>query len=696
VALNSLAGEKSPYLLQHAANPVHWFPWGTEAQTRAREEDKPIFLSIGYATCHWCHVMAHESFEDEDVARLLNDHYVAVKVDREERPDVDQIYMAACQALTGQGGWPLSVFLTPDGKPFYAGTYFPKTSRFGRPGFIDLLNQLHLKWRENRDIVLKAADQLTQALEGPEMEGLVGELPGREALNLGIKQLTNRFDPQWGGFGPAPKFPTPHHLNFLLRMYDRNHDEEILSMVEKTLTAMRQGGIFDHLGLGFHRYSVDERWLVPHFEKMLYDQALLALAAAETYQAATREFYAEIVREIFTYVLRDMTGPEGGFYTAEDADSEGKEGAFYVWRREEIITELGPEIGPLFCEYYHVTRDGNFEHGLNVLHTTEDLSVWAKHQGLDPGILAGEFARARDMLYTVRERRPKPLKDDKILSGWNGLMIAALAKGAQALADDRYARAASRAADFILTALMTPEHRLRRRYRDGEVAHPGYLEDYAFMVWGLIELYESMFNTRYLREAIALTDVMLNLFWDDNTGGFFFTGRENEPLISRKKELYDGALPSGNSVAFMNLLRLTGLTGRTDFREKAELMARAFSEEISRYPGAHTHALMAVDFMTGPALEIVIAEGRNPEAAHEMAGAIHQTFMPRKTLLYRPTEPDLKQLTVIAPFVQSMGPVNGLSTYYRCRSFACLAPLTEPVEVIADIQRMHDSTQSEA
>ena len=674
---NRLAKEQSPYLLQHADNPVDWFPWGREAMDKAAAENKPIFLSVGYATCHWCHVMAHESFEDPEVAEVLNQNYIPVKVDREERPDLDQVYMAACQALTGQGGWPLSVFLTPEGKPFYAGTYFPKTSRYGRPGFIDLLNMLAEKWQTSREVVNKAAEQLTGAIKAPTAGETAEKAPGREALENGIGQLMDRFDRRYGGFGAAPKFPTPHNLGFLLRWHHRTRDDQALAAVEKTLEGMAGGGLFDHIGFGFHRYSVDEKWLAPHFEKMLYDQALLTLAYLEAWQVSGREEYARVGRKIITYVLRDMTSPEGGFYAAEDADSEGREGRFYLWRPEEIIEELGEELGGLFCRYYDVTEAGNFEDALSIPHVNENLDSFARKAGLPPDEVGDSLEKARGVLFERREKRIHPLKDDKILTAWNGLMIAALARAARTLEEDIYSLAAARAVDFILTELKTPSGRLMRRYRNGQVEHPGFLEDYAFMVWGLLEMYETTFEVPYLNEAVALTRVMIDLFWDREKHGFYFSGRENENLILKKKETYDGAIPSGNSVAVMNMMRLGLMTGLTEFEEKADQLLKAFANEITHYPLAHTNFLMAVDFMLGPTGEIVIAEGDDPEEARAMVRAVNRRFMPEKVVMYKFPDEKGEELASVSPFVKEMGPFSGRSTFYLCRDYACGRPLTD-------------------
>jgi uncharacterized protein YyaL (SSP411 family) len=674
---NHLKDEKSPYLLQHAANPVHWYPWGPKAFQKAKEEDRPIFLSIGYATCHWCHVMAHESFEEEEVARLLNQFYVSIKVDREERPDIDQVYMSVCQALTGRGGWPLSVFMTPEGKPFFAGTYFPKRSRLGMSGFMELLTKIAELWKGDRTKVLQAGEDITRSLQSGKGHQ-VHDFPLTPAtLKKGQEQLIKAFDPVWGGFGAAPKFPTPHHLNFLLRRLKGEEDHQTKRVVEKTLEVMRFGGIFDQIGLGFHRYSVDEKWLVPHFEKMLYDQALLALAYIEAYQVLGSPFYAQVTRDIFTYVLRDLTSPEGGFYSAEDADSEGKEGLFYLWKADEIQHLLGPKTGDLFCRFYNITTQGNFEEGLNIPHMTTSLGEFARSEGIKPEELEALLAEARERLFQIRRERIHPLKDDKILTSWNGLMIAALAKGSQALGDPWYARAAKGAADFILESMGTPEGGLYRRYRDGHLTNPGYLEDYAFLIWGLIELYAATFEVPYLEEAVRLNHFLLDQFWDPEQGGCFFTPRDGEQLIVRDKEIYDGATPSGNSITALNCLRLGRLTGQTDWEEKADRISRRFSGQVTEYPMAYTQFLIAMDFMLGPSQEIVVAGDPEDKRTQEMITMIHRAFLPRTVLLLRPDDESAQRIVKSAPFLKEMIAVKGKPAVYVCTQYACQAPITD-------------------
>jgi len=655
---------------------VNWYPWGDEAFQKAKKEDKPIFLSIGYATCHWCHVMAHESFEDEEVARLLNKYCIAVKVDREERPDVDKIYMSVCQSLTGRGGWPLSIFMTPEGKPFFAGTYFPKSARISMPGFVDILNQIANMWQKDRRRLLETSEQITTAIQPRSDLDQSANGVNLDILKKGYTQLARSFDPSWGGFGSAPKFPTPHNLTFLLRWHKRSGDSFALEMVEKTLDAMRTGGIFDQIGFGFHRYSMDEKWLVPHFEKMLYDQALMAMAYTEAYQATGNAKYGRVAHEIFTYVLRDMNAPEGGFYSAEDADSEGKEGLFYLWTPKEIKAHLGYELGDLVCRFYGVTEAGNFE-GRSILHMPFSTKAFAQKEGIPLSVLEGILKDVGYTLLQVRKERVAPLKDDKILTSWNGLMIAALGKGYQVFGHQSYADAAISTAEFILKNLRTADGRLLHRYRQGDAAYPGYLDDYAFIVRGLIELYEATFEVSYLEEAIALNRVMVDTFWDKQSGGLYFAGKENERLIARSKEIHDGALPSGNSVAALNFLRLGRMTGNVDLEKRAEQLTRAFATQITDHPIAYTQLLVALDFMIGPSQEIVIAGDRAHETTRAMIKTIHGKFLPNKVLLLQPQELEGKGLKVLSPFIAGMRPINQEPTVYVCEQYTCSAPVND-------------------
>ncbi|MEN6440051.1 MAG: thioredoxin domain-containing protein [Syntrophobacter sp.] len=677
---NRLAGEKSPYLLQHAKNPVDWYPWGEEAFRKASGEDKPIFLSIGYSTCHWCHVMEHESFEDGEVAALLNEHFVSIKVDREERPDVDQVYMSVCQATTGSGGWPLSIFMGPDGKPFFAGSYFPKTGRLGMPGLIQLIKQLAMLWKERRDQLDRISAEITAAIQ----PGPAGESSGRlgvETLETAYSQLRKSFDPVWGGFGAAPKFPTPHNLTFLLRWHGRNRGAGPNPEVEKTLDSMRAGGIFDQVGFGFHRYSVDEKWLVPHFEKMLYDQALLAMAYTEASLASGAARFARVAGEVFEYVLRDMKSPEGGFYSAEDADSEGAEGTFYTWTPREITQVLGRESADLYCRALGVTLQGNFEGGRSIPHVARAVDELARELGMGGDALSALIEESRSRLFTARERRVHPLKDDKILVAWNGLMIAALSRGFQAFGDPSHLTAAKEAADFVLDT-MRPGGRLHRRYRQGEVARLACADDYAFLIWGLLDLYESAFDTRYLSEAVRLQEEM-NILFEDPAGGFYYTGKDAESLIVRDKPLYDGATPSANSVCALNLLRLGGMTGNPAFEDQADRLLKCFSTQVSLFPPAYTQLLQALAFSLGPVREILIAGERTDQQTRDMLKAVHRLFPPNRVVLVKERGEAGTLLAGISPFTGPMNVPETGAAAYVCENYRCGRPVFDASELAA-------------
>ncbi len=593
---NRLINEKSPYLLQHARNPVDWYPWGEEAFAKARAEDKPVFLSIGYSTCHWCHVMEKDSFENEAAAELINKHYVPVKVDREERPDLDQKYMAACQALTGQGGWPLTVFLTPDKKPFYAATFIPRTARYGMNGLMDILPKLSDFWKKDRERVVKAGDDLVKALQQSSEKISDLEMPGEELVQRAVEQFKGSYDREFAGFGQAPKFPAPHQLIFLLRRYKRNKDDQVLEMVLNTLRAMHRGGIFDQLGYGMHRYSVDEKWLVPHFEKMLYDQALVAIAALEAYRASADQEMALLARKIFSYVLCEMRSPEGAFYAAEDADSEGHEGTFYVWRPQELIEVLGEERGKLVADYYGVTGKGNFEGGTSVLHRSKSDQSFAAEQGLAPEKLKQVLEEARMALLEARSRREKPFRDDKILTSWNGLMIAALAAGSRILQDPQYLEAAEQAASFIKQTMVKPDGRLLRRYREGEAGIAAFLDDYAYLAWGCLELYRAGSDLKYLEEAERLIRLVLNEFRDDSGSLHFSAGSEEPADFGLEAEAYDGAMPSGWSAVVFSLLQLGRMLPDPDLIREAENLIKFQQEKLKRYPTGFSYLLTALDY----------------------------------------------------------------------------------------------------
>lgn len=677
---NRLAKEKSPYLLQHKCNPVDWYPWGDEAFEKAKQEDKPVFLSIGYSTCHWCHVMEHESFEDEEVARLMNDAFVSIKVDREERPDIDGIYMTVCQMLTGGGGWPLTIIMTPDKKPFFAGTYFPKDGKFGRMGMRELIPRIKDLWQNKRDDILNSANQISTALQ------LAASFPagnslGEEIFKIAYKELESRFDEEYGGFGNAPKFPTPHNLIFLLRYWRRFDEKKALAMVEKTLTKMRQGGIYDHIGFGFSRYSTDPQWLVPHFEKMLYDQALLCLAYTETYLATKNPFYKKTIEEILEYVKRDMTSPEGGFYSAEDADSEGEEGKFYLWTEDEIRNILTTDEADLLIKVFNIKKEGNWidsVHGTktntNILHLKNDLESLAKENNISETELSVKLESSRKKLFKIREKRIHPHKDDKILTDWNGLMISAFAKAAQAFGNQEYAETAKKAADFIIKNMITEDGKLLHRYREGDAGITANTDDYAFFIQALLDLYETVFEVKYLKSALRLNEGFINHFWDTKNKGFFFTPDYGEQLIVRQKEIYDGAVPSGNSVAMLNLLRIGRITASPEFEEMADSINKAFSNQIAKHPSAFTQFLTALDFAIGPSREIIFA-GRY-DFNDPMLRAVNENYFPNKIMLFweLPFGKDSDEILEIATYLNSYQAQEGKTIVYVCENYVCNLP----------------------
>jgi hypothetical protein len=684
---NRLIDEKSPYLLQHANNPVDWFPWASEAFEKASIEDKPIFLSIGYSTCHWCHVMEHESFEDETVANLMNDVFVSIKVDREEHPEIDNIYMTVCQLVTGSGGWPLSIIMTPDKKPFFAATYIPRDSRYGHIGMTELVPRIKDLWHSRRNEILQSADQITEALSQASIGASDGELT-EPIFKAAYEHFVASYDGRFGGFGRAPKFPTPHNFLFLLRYWNRSGEPKALEMVEKTLQAMRFGGVYDHLGYGFHRYSTDPMWLVPHFEKMLYDQALMAMAYIEIYQATGKASYSDTAREIFDYVLRHMTAPSGAFYSAEDADSEGEEGKFYLWSMEGIKAVLGLDDAELATRVFNIDAEGNFEEqitgrrtGFNILHLTRPLAELAHQLGMSENEIDCKIKEIRRKLFDAREKRPHPIKDDKILTDWNGLMIAALAMGSQAFDEPRYLDAARRTVDFILGNLRSEDGRLLHRYRDRQAAIPANIDDYSFLIWGLLNLYEATFDVRYLRDAFELNTVALERFWDEKGGAFHFTADDAEELPVRSKEVHDGAVPSGNSVAALNLVRLGRISGNPGFEAKAEKIFNAFSDQVRRAPQVFTMLLTAFDFAIGPSYEIVIVGHSEATDTLAMVSAIRKRYLPNKVVVFKPEGPKLPEIVHFAEYARDLKMIDGKATVYVCRKYSCDMPT-------ADINRM--------
>jgi uncharacterized protein YyaL (SSP411 family) len=677
---NRLISQKSPYLLQHAYNPVDWYSWGQEAFDKAQRENKPIFLSIGYSTCHWCHVMAHESFEDEEVAELMNMVFVSIKVDREERPDIDSFYMGVCTAMTGSGGWPLNVIISPDKKPIFAGTYIPKRSIYQRIGMMELIPRVRDLWEKQRNDMDSLGDTIISSLREVSMKG---EELNEETLHDTYQQLFGIFDEQHGGFGNAPKFPSPHTLNFLLRYWKRTGDTMAFHMVVETLKAMSRGGIYDHICFGFHRYSTDSRWLVPHFEKMLYDQALLAMAYIEGYQASGTQEFKKTAKEVFTYVLRDMTDQKGGFYSAQDADSEGVEGKFYVWTLAQIKDVLG-ENANLALKIFNIADDGNFRDevsgkstGKNIPYLKKSIPELATEFGMREVEFKQHLESIRHKLFDTREKRIPPGKDDKILTDWNGLMIAALAKGARVFNEPEFENAAIKAADFILTKMRRQEEGLYHRYWDGESAVPAFLDDYAFLVWGLLELYETTFEVSYLKFALELTEIQLKHFWDEENDGFFFTSDEDTEMLFRKKELYDGAVPAGNSIAMQNLLRLGRMTGNPGFEKIAIRTGQAFSGNVSHSPAGYTMFMQALDFAIGPSYEVVIAGNTNQEDTKVMLEALRHAFIPNKVVIFHPTDEELPEITDIAGFVGDLKSIEGKATAYVCQGYACNLPTTD-------------------
>jgi hypothetical protein len=690
---NRLADSLSPYLIQHAENPVDWYPWCEEAFERARAEDRPVFLSIGYSTCHWCHVMAHESFEDPEVARLMNEAFVCIKVDREERPDLDGLYMEVCQMMTGSGGWPLNLILTPDKKPFFAATYIPKRARGGRIGMTELIPRIVEAWNTRREDVLKAAENVLSV-----MKQWASIEPGKgwdEALTKeAYNQLLRGFDGRFGGFGQSPKFPTPHNLLFLLRHWRRTGESKALEMVERTLDALHMGGIHDHVGFGFHRYSTDRMWHLPHFEKMLYDQALIAMAYTEAYRATKKEVYAKVAQGIFQYVLRDMTDPQGGFYCAEDADSDGMEGRFYLWSEDEIRAALPEREAEMAIKVFNVLKDGNYMEeatggrtGLNVLDIRRPLGETAQFFGMDEWELLQNMDVIREKLFQQRSNRKRPHLDDKVLSDWNGLMIAAMAKGARAFGDDTLREAAERAVEFILGSMRGPQGELLHQWRRGEAGVGGMLDDYAFLTWALIELYETSFRVDHLEMALELHQRMMDEFWDEERGGFFLTSNRQEATLVRRKEIYDGAVPSGNSVAMYNLIRLARITGRGELEDLSFRTGEAFCEIIKRAPMGHTMAMVALETLLAEGCEMVVAGELGDPRTKEMFREISSRYLPFTVCLHRPIQQEeASRIIKIAPLCEPYLPRGEGPTAYICKGMSCQSPVTELDELVSKLE----------
>ena len=672
--VNRLAKESSPYLLQHKNNPVDWYPWGDEAFQKATELNRPIFLSIGYSTCHWCHVMEDESFEDEQVAQLLNDNFISIKVDREERPEIDHLYMTVCQAMTGKGGWPLTIIMTPDKYPFFAGTYFPKKGRMGRPGMIELLPAIADAWVNKKGELIQSANQIKKYLIDSNNKE-IGDQLNQTILTNTNSQFINRYDKTHGGFGVKPKFPSPHNLIYLLRYHNMSGDKTSLLMVEKTLQEMRLGGIFDHVGFGFHRYSTDREWILPHFEKMLYDQAMLTLAYTEAYQITNNQLYKDTAEEILHYVKRDMTDKRGGFYSAEDADSEGEEGLFYLWTIEEIKNILNNEESELLINTYGLDLEGNYKDEATGNKTEKNI-LYLK----EPISNAKSKNRLNDItkkLYQAREKRIHPLKDDKILTDWNGLMIAAFAKAGDVFNSDDYIQQAEKSAQFILNNLTDNNGRLLKRYRNGNAGLDAHLDDYAFFIWGLLELYEATFNVTYLTEAVQLSNIMVEEFWDINNGGFFLGSENSEKLIVRAKTGYDGAMPSGNSVAAMNCSKLNRITGETKWAEISDKIFMTFSNEIQKTPSGYASMVNAFLFNVDSPKEIVIVGSSKDDKTKKAIEKIKSEYVPSKVIIFKDTDDKLNKLSPLAKWTVTQETIDEKTTFYICQDFACKIPTTD-------------------
>ena len=661
-SFNRLGREKSPYLLQHKDNPVHWYPWGEEAFATAKREGKPVFLSIGYSTCYWCHVMEKESFEHEDVATVLNEHFISIKVDREELPDVDQVYMDAVVIMTGYGGWPMSLFLAPDKRPFFGGTYFP------REQFMQIMLQIAEKWRENPQMIARAATELTDLLK--KQEGPLGEEAklDEDLFRAAYRDLERSFDPRFGGFGSAPKFPRTESLALLLRIHRRTGSGQALEMVTTTLDQMARGGLYDQLGGGFHRYSTDARWLVPHFEKMLYDNALLASVYLEAYRVTKNEMFREVAEGTLNYVRSEMTDEAGAFHSAEDAGEVGEEGAFYVWDYSELKKVLSDTELKRITEVYGVTEHGNFEDEKNILFLPASQPWSAKHEPL--------VHELSEKLRHARKKRIPPHRDDKILTDWNGLMIGALADGYRVLGNERYLTAAENAAKFIQEKLYRPNKMVLRRYRDGDAAFPGVLSDYSYLIAGLLSLYQASFNERWLTWAVTLQEMQDRLFWDNESAGYFFTSTEGEQLIVRKKELHDGAVPSPNAVSTLNLLQLYALTGRKEFETRANELFISMSGPMSKYPSAYASALIALDYKLDRSKEVGVIGDRESQVWKDFRKYLAQTFLPNIVLAFGESGKALTDESAPVP-LRGKERLDGKTTFYVCEHHVCKLPTND-------------------
>jgi uncharacterized protein YyaL (SSP411 family) len=677
---NALSNETSPYLLQHAHNPVDWYPWGDEALAKARAEDKPILLSIGYSACHWCHVMERESFENEEIAKLMNENFINIKVDREERPDLDQIYMNAVQMMTGHGGWPMTMFLTPQGVPFYGGTYFPPEDRYSMPGFPRVLISVAEAYRSQPDQVAHTSTAMLGELRRVGLATPSREMLAAEILDASFRRIASTYDPKHGGFGSAPKFPPAMTLEFFMHMHLRNDGAEALEIIKYTCRKMAEGGMYDQLGGGFHRYSVDAKWLVPHFEKMLYDNALLSRLYLHLYQLTKEESAKQIAEETLDYVVREMTDAAGGFYSSQDADSEGEEGKFFVWSKDEIVKTLGQQAAGIFCDYFDVTDGGNFE-GHNILHVATPIEELAARHNITVAEARASIQDGRKILFGIRERRIKPGRDEKVLTGWNGLMLASFAEASAILNRDDYRRVAEANAEFLLTNLCH-DGLLRRTWKAGAAKLNGYLEDYACLIEGLICLFEATGRVKWLKAAIKLTDKMIEEFWDDQDGGFFFTGKSHEELIIRSKDFLDNATPSGNSVAAFALQKLALLNGNEQYKRYATTILRLISDQIRRYPSAFGWSLSALDFYLSKPKEIVIVSPAPGPAVDEFLRAAWKPYLPNRVICC--CEGDCSDAQKIMPLFEGRIPASR-PTAYVCEAYTCQTPANTPKDLIEQL-----------
>ena len=688
---NQLSKSLSPYLLQHSTNPVDWYPWGEKAFLKAKQENKPIFLSIGYSTCHWCHVMEHESFQDISVAKLMNEKFVNIKVDREEMPEIDHLYMSVCQAMTGRGGWPLTIIMSPDKNPFFAGTYFPRETVGKRPGMLQLLPSLENAWKNKKDDIENTIDKVKNYLVQINT-GNGGEDWDETYIKNSFRSFASKFDPDYGGFGKAPKFPSAHNLIFLLRFSHFYKDPTSLKMVETSLQYMRRGGIYDHIGLGFHRYSTDKQWFLPHFEKMLYDQAMLAIAYLETFNKTKNPDYGNIALEIFEYIKREMTDKEGGFFSAEDADTEGEEGAYYTWTIDEIEQILGSENGKRFTKIYGFEKNGNFfdestghSNGKNIPYLSREIKVLSKKHKMEEELMRTFIKSSIDKLYKERSKRIRPLKDDKILTDWNGLMIASLAYGGLVLNDESLIKSAKKAYNFINEKLTDKKGKLLKRYRLGNSGLAPHIDDYAFLIWGCLNLYDATYEVEYLNQSVKLAKIMITDFSDEN-GGFFIGAKDSEKLMIRSKDSYDGAIPSGNSVAVNNLFRLSKMTGNQEYKKYAINTLKYFSNISKQSLTGFSHMTTGFMFDYKDPIELVIVGDGEKVDLRILSNKINEVYYPNKIILFKDASSD-SHLEKIAPWVKDYKMIDNKTTYYLCKNFSCERPTTNIKTILNNLDK---------